>query len=188
VIEALSPQFRKCLALLLLGLLVWMLVNLITALVGHRLTLHREVNQFREQYLDVMARRVDIASLEQAAKRMDQTVAIIDRAIAADNERAAYSQLQQLALLKLKQSGGSVISINEAAATKADGMTTVGIQFRGRISEPAIAELLAALEASADIALWLDEVTVVARQQGGKEIEITSLIRAPWIRRAGRLP
>lgn len=183
--ESVSPWLRKVLAGVILLVAVWAAGAVGMRAVRARLAVRFEVEQLRQAHQELLARRVDLGSLETQATSLAKA-GVQPSHISAENDRAAIAQLQQSVLKKIRDAGGASLSLDAIPA--AAGAPTVAIQLRMRMSEKAIPGFLATIEADG----WarFEDISASARNQAGQpnEIEISATLRAPWMREAKRTP
>lgn len=185
--DALSPFVRKSLAVTMLIAVLWLCASVLFAAAGARLSLHREAEQLKQRYADILLRRTDLRSLEKGLLQAEQAASDQNRSFVADNDRAAFSQLQQFGLAKAKAAGGAVAAIASHTATTVDGLPTVAAQLRSRMTESAAFTFLSSIE-NLENPVWVDELAIASRQGGTTEIEVTAGLRASWLRLDGRKP
>jgi Type II secretion system (T2SS), protein M subtype b len=181
MIDAISPWIRKLLALGLFILLLWMGLSAGGAVALGRYKAHAEIKELREQYAQIMDRRVDIPSLEAHLSRIGASPTMQRAVMTADSDRAALARVQQVVRRIVESSGGQLLALNEVSGNAASS-PLIGVQVRLRIDEANLLPLVAALE-SATPRLRLDEISIVPRQQppdGSRAVDVTTVARARW--------
>jgi hypothetical protein len=181
MIDALSPWMRKLLALGALLVLLWMALSAGGAVALARYRAHVEIRELREQYAQIMNRRVDIPSLEAHLSRIGTSATVQRAVVVADSDRAALARVQQVIRRIVESSSGQLLALNELSGTSA-ASSLIGVQVRVRVDEANLLLLVAALESAAP-RLRLDEISIVPRQQQSESspaVDVMVVARARW--------
>jgi hypothetical protein len=188
MMDTVAPGLRKTLALIILLVVVWAIGSVGARAVRARLAIYAETEQLRLIYADLTKRRIDLKSLEEQLASLLQVGARYPSVIVADSDRSATAQLQQSTLRKVKDAGGAALSVDGAPSLSTAGKPTVAIQLRARMSEKMVPTFLAALETEGSAEL--KDLTASVRTQANQpsEIEISAMLRAPWIHQEKRPP
>jgi hypothetical protein len=181
MIDSISPWIRKLLALGLLILLLWVGLSAGGAVALGRYKAYAEIKELREQYAQIMDRRVDIPSLEAHLSRVAASPVMQRAVVMADSDRAALARVQQVVRRVVESSSGQLLALSEMSGNSV-AAPLIGVQVRLRIDEANLLPLVAALE-SATPRLRLDEISIVPRQQppgSSPAVDVTTVARARW--------
>jgi hypothetical protein len=179
--RTISPSVRKTLALTVLLVCSWAILNLISIYISARLNLRDGINELQASYSEIIQRRVDIGKLEEQLSSLLASPAAQHSAIVAGNDREALNQLMQTVRQSLEQVQGKLLSLTESAASR--GSPAIAVQVRARMNESRVPQWLALIDGGG-VRPRLHEITITSQSENGSgimELDISATLKAPWI-------
>jgi hypothetical protein len=179
--RTISSSIRKAVAVTVLLVCSWAILNLASIYISARLNLRDGINELQTSYSGIIQRRVDIGKLEEQLSSLLASPAAQRSAIVAGNDREALNQLMQMVRQSLEQVQGKLLSLTESAPTR--GSSAIAVQVRARMNESRVPQWLALIDGGG-VRPRLDEITITSQSGSGSgaiELDISATLKAAWI-------
>jgi hypothetical protein len=181
--RTISPPLRKIIALTVLVVLSWAVLNLALTYISARLNLRDTINELQANYFEIVQRRVDIGKLEEQLSSLIASPAAQHSAIVAGNDREALNQLMQAIRQSLEEIQGQLLSLTESASSR--GSSIIAVQVRARMSEARVPQWLSLID-DGSARPRLEDIAITSQNESGprpKELDISATLKVPWISR-----